>query len=92
MANPTSPVTDEGWRSTATAILKRAGGVSGMVIAAVPTIVFVVVNSVSSLVPAVIATVIAAIVAFGWRLIRREPLREAMIGLIIAGVCIAVAV
>ncbi|MGH3846329.1 MAG: DUF3159 domain-containing protein [Pseudonocardiaceae bacterium] len=90
--NPTSLVTDEGWRSTAKAILRRSGGVSGMVIAAAPTIVFVVVNSVSSLVPALIATVISAIVAFGWRLIRREPLREPMVGLIIAAVCIVVAV
>ncbi len=71
-------------------LLDQAGGASGMVVAAVPTIVFVVVNQLASLNPALFATVAASLLAFGWRLSHREPLRQAMVGLLIAGACAAV--
>ncbi|HEX4362318.1 MAG TPA: DUF3159 domain-containing protein [Pseudonocardia sp.] len=81
----------ETWWSTAAMVLNRAGGASGMVVAAVPTVVFVLVNGLASLNPALVATVAAALLAFGWRLRRREPLRQAMVGLLIAGACAAIA-
>ena len=73
-------------------VLNRAGGVSGMAVAAAPTVVFAVVNGLASLNPALPATVVTALLTFGWRLRRREPLRQAMVGLLIAGACAAVAV
>lgn len=63
-------------------LLQGLGGWSGMVIAAVPTVVFVVVNALSALRPAVIAAVAAALVLTGYRLARRQPVQQALNGLI----------
>lgn len=71
--------------------LVKPGKLSGMVVAAAPTLVFVVVNALSSLNPALLAAGATAIAAFVYRLIRREPLRQAVIGLAIVAVCAAVA-
>jgi hypothetical protein len=73
-------------------LLDRAGGASGMVVAAVPTVVFAVVNGLASLNPALLATVAAALLAFGWRISRREPPRQAMVGLLVAAACATIAV
>ncbi len=90
---PVPPTDGNGqrWRNVASAMLERSGGISGMVAAAVPTIVFVVGNGLSSLYPALLATAAAAVLIFGWRLARRQPLRQALAGLLIAGVCAALA-
>jgi hypothetical protein len=53
------------WRNVASAMLERSGGISGIVVAAVPTIVFVVGNGLSSLYPALLATAAAAVLIFG---------------------------
>jgi hypothetical protein len=71
--------------------LGKPGQLSGMFVAAAPTLVFVVVNALSSLTPALLAAGATAIAAFVYRLIRREPLRQAVIGLAIVAVCAAVA-
>lgn len=63
----------------------------GLVVAAAPTIVFVLVNALSSLYPALIAAGIVALAAFAFRLVRRESLRQAAVGLAIVGVCAGVA-
>ncbi len=66
------------------------GGWSGMAIAALPTVVFVVVNVVNTLRAAVIAAVATALVLMGYRLARRQSLQQAASGLF--GVVIAAAI
>jgi hypothetical protein len=39
----------DAWRGISRAVIENSGGVSGMLIAAIPTIVFVTVNSLASL-------------------------------------------
>ena len=59
--------------------------------AAAPTVAFVVANSLGGLTWAFIALAVAAPAAFGVRLARRESLRAALIGLLIAAGCALVA-
>lgn len=68
-------------------MLDSLGGWTGMVITAIPTLVFVVVNSLSSLRNAVIAAVVSALALTGYRLSRHQPVQQALNGL--AGVLIA---
>ncbi len=81
----------ETWWGVTSAIVRQSGGVSGMAVAAIPTIVFVAVNALSALHPALLATALAAVFVFGGRLVRREPLRQALVGLVIAGICAGLA-
>jgi hypothetical protein len=62
-----------------------------MLIATIPTIVFVAVNSLASLHQAVFCVGAAGALMVGWQLVRRRPLRQALGGLAVAGVCAAVA-
>ncbi|HSK61492.1 MAG TPA: SDR family oxidoreductase [Actinomycetospora sp.] len=71
--------------------LARSGGVAGILLAAMPAIAFVVADAVGGLTWAFIALAVAAPVTFGVRLARRESLRGALIGLVVAGVCALVA-
>lgn len=66
---------------------KSIGGWSGSVIAAVPTIVFVVVNSIWSLRPAIVAAVGSAVLLAGYRMARKQSPQQAISGLL--GVVIA---
>lgn len=66
------------------------GGWSGMAIAALPTVVFVVVNAVATLRVAVIAAVATALVLMAYRLARRQPVQQAASGLF--GVVLAAAI
>jgi hypothetical protein len=68
-------------------MLSSVGGVSGTVIAAIPTVVFVAVNAASSLRPALIAAVASAVLLAGYRLARRQSVQQALSGLF--GVAIA---
>ncbi len=68
-------------------MLDGFGGWSGMVVSAIPTVVFVAVNAISSLRTAVIAAVGSALVLTGYRLIRHQPVQQALSGLF--GVLIA---
>jgi hypothetical protein len=63
------------------------GGWSGMVIAAIPPVVFVVVNAIASLRWAIIAAVGSAFVLALYRLQRRQSLQQALTGLV--GVLVA---
>lgn len=63
------------------------GGWQGMLIAALPPIVFVLVNTISRLTPAVIAAVATAVALAAFRLIRRQSAQQAVSGLF--GVLIA---
>jgi intracellular septation protein A len=78
-------------RPVATGARRKRGRISGLVLAAAPTIAFVVTNAVSSLTPALITAGAVAVVAFAWRLWRRQPLRQALVGLLIVAVCAGVA-
>ena len=71
--------------------LARSGGVPGILVAAAPAIAFVVADAAGGLIWAFIALAVAAPAAFGVQLVRREPLRGALVGLAVAGVCAGIA-
>jgi hypothetical protein len=68
-------------------LLKGLGGWSGTVIAAIPTVVFVVVNAIADLHLAIAAAVGSALLLAGYRLVRRQSVQQALSGLF--GVLIA---
>ena len=68
-------------------MISGLGGWQGMVITAIPTLVFVIANAVGSLRTAVLAAVASAIALTGYRLSRRQPIQQALNGLF--GVLIA---
>jgi hypothetical protein len=68
-------------------MLASIGGWSGTVVAAVPTVVFVAVNSFAGLRAAIFAAVGSALVLTAYRLMRRRPIQQALTGLF--GVLIA---
>lgn len=85
------PMSNKELKGLAKAILAREGGITGIVVSIAPTVVFFVVNALSSLQPALIAAVITAVVALGWQFIRHQPLRPAYVGLVVASASAAVA-
>jgi Protein of unknown function (DUF3159) len=68
-------------------VLASIGGWTGMVIAAIPTVVFVIVNVTATLPWAIAAAVGAAVLLAGYRLLRRQSVQQALGGLI--GVAVA---
>jgi hypothetical protein len=68
-------------------LIDSIGGWTGTVIAAVPPVVFVVVNAVSGLRAAIIAAISSAVVLALYRLVRRQSIQQAITGLF--GVVIA---
>ncbi len=68
-------------------MLNSIGGWSGTVIAAIPTVVFVIVNATTSLRPALFAAVGTALVLTVYRLARKQPTQQALSGLL--GVVVA---
>lgn len=68
-------------------MLESIGGWSGTVITAIPTVVFVAVNAAATLRWAVVAAVGSAALLAGYRLARRQPVQQAITGLL--GVVIA---
>lgn len=83
--------TEESALAAARGTLSRPGRLSGLLTAIAPTIVFVAVNATTSLYPALIAAGATALAAFAYRRSRRQPLRQAAVGLVIVGACAAVA-
>jgi uncharacterized protein DUF3159 len=71
-------------------ILDSMGGWSGTIVAAIPLVVFVIVNTVTGLRGAVIAAVASAVLVAGYRVARRQPVQQALSGLF--GVAIAAAI
>jgi Protein of unknown function (DUF3159) len=67
-------------------ILEQLGGIPGMIYSTVPVVLFVVVNSFTSLSTALIAAVGVAVAIAVWRLIRKEPLQPAVSGLFAVGI------
>ncbi|UQX86699.1 DUF3159 domain-containing protein [Jatrophihabitans telluris] len=85
----TSP---EGFREqTRQQLLNSFGGWSGTVVAAVPPIVFVIANALWGLRTAIIAAVAAGLIVASYRLIRREPVQHALMGLFSVAVAAGIA-
>ena len=72
-------------------ILTSMGGWSGTVAAAIPLLVFVVANAVGGLRPAIIAAVASAVLVAGYRLVRRQPVQQAVTGLFSVAIAAAIA-
>ena len=68
-------------------LLQSIGGWTGSLITAIPTIVFVIVNVTAGLRAAIISAVGSAVVLALYRLVRRQPVQQAVTGLF--GVAIA---
>ncbi|MDR7303167.1 DUF3159 domain-containing protein [Haloactinomyces albus] len=68
-------------------LLEQMGGVSGLAYSAVPIIVFVVMNSLTSMVPAIWTAIGVALAISVARIVRKEPLQPAISGVIGVAVC-----
>ncbi|MFR9729273.1 DUF3159 domain-containing protein [Saccharopolyspora sp. MS10] len=68
-------------------LLEQMGGVSGLAYSAVPIVVFVVVNSITGLMPAIWAAVGLAVAIAVWRVVRKEPVQPAISGVLGVAVC-----
>ncbi|MHA3702739.1 DUF3159 domain-containing protein [Jatrophihabitans sp. YIM 134969] len=84
----TSPEMRERYRSQ---MLASIGGWTGTVIAAIPTIVFVIVNLVAALSTAIYWAVGSAVALALYRVVRRESVLQAASGLIGVGIAAAIA-
>jgi hypothetical protein len=80
MSEPAKPDVDlrETFR---TQLIASIGGWTGALITAIPTAVFIVVNVTASLRMAIFAAVGSAVVLSGYRLVRRQPVQQALSGL-----------
>jgi intracellular septation protein A len=85
------PMSNKDLKGLVKTMLAREGGIMGIVVAIAPTVMFFVVNALSSLQPALIAAVATAVAAMGVQLIRRQSLRQAIVGFVIAGASASVA-
>lgn len=73
-------------------MLASIGGWSGTLITALPTVVFVVVNALTSLRPAIVAAIGTAVVLAGYRLARKQSVQQvisALFGVLIAALIAA---
>ncbi|OBH55457.1 DUF3159 domain-containing protein [Mycobacterium sp. E2479] len=72
-------------------LLAQAGGVSGVIYSSLPVVVFVVVSSVSGLVPAIVAALGVAALILVWRLMRRDSPQPAFSGFFGVALCALIA-
>jgi hypothetical protein len=72
-------------------VLDQLGGWKGMVDATLPTLAFIVANSVNGLRTGIFAALGAALLVFLLRLIRRESVQQAVSGLFAVGIAVAIA-
>ena len=72
-------------------VLEQLGGWRGMVDATLPTVAFIVANSVGGLRPGIYAALVAAVLVFLLRLVRRESIQQAVSGLFAVGIAVAIA-
>ncbi|MBJ7337060.1 DUF3159 domain-containing protein [Mycolicibacterium sp.] len=68
-------------------LLDRMGGISGLVVGAVPTVAYVLVNAIAGLDAAVVLAVCVSVALIVWRRVRTESIQPAVSGLL--GVVIA---
>ncbi|WP_433781446.1 DUF3159 domain-containing protein [Actinomycetospora sp. CA-101289] len=71
--------------------LESSGGLPGIAVTAAPTVAFVIANALGGLTPALISLAGTASAAFVLRIVRRERLTAALVGLVIAAVSALVA-
>jgi hypothetical protein len=71
-------------------VLEQLGGWRGMVDASLPTLAFIVANSVNGLRAGIWAALVAAFLVFVLRLVRRESVQQAVSGLFAVGVAVAI--
>jgi hypothetical protein len=72
-------------------LLDALGGWSGMVVAAIPPVVFVIANSIGGLRQAIIAAVASGVLVALYRLARRQPVQQALMGLFSVAIAAAIA-
>jgi hypothetical protein len=72
-------------------VLEQLGGWRGMVDATLPTIAFIVANSLDGLRTGIWAALGAAVLVFLFRLVRRETVQQAVSGLFAVGIAVAIA-
>ena len=72
-------------------VLDSLGGWSGTVVTAIPPVVFVLVNVRFGLGAAIIAAIASALALTGYRLLRRQPIQQAMTGLVGVGIAALIA-
>ena len=72
-------------------VLDQLGGWRGMADATLPTVAFIVANSLAGLRPGIYAALVAATVVFLLRLVRRESIQQAVSGLVGVGIAVAIA-
>jgi uncharacterized protein DUF3159 len=72
-------------------VLEQLGGWRGMVDASLPTIAFIVANSVGGLTVGIWAAAVAAVLVFLLRLARRESIQQAVSGLFAVAVAVVIA-
>ena len=72
-------------------LLQGIGGWSGTIVTAVPPVVFVVVNAFAGLRPAILAAVLSAIALAGYRLLRKQPVQQALSGLFAVAIAALIA-
>ena len=72
-------------------VLDQLGGWRGMVDATLPTVAFIVANSLGGLRTGIVAALVAAVLVFLLRLVRRESLQQAVSGLFGVGIAVAIA-
>ena len=72
-------------------VLDQLGGWRGMVDATLPTIAFVVANSIGGLAVGIWTALVAAVLVFGLRLARRQSIQQGISGLFAVAVAVAIA-
>jgi hypothetical protein len=72
-------------------VLEQLGGWRGMVDASLPTVAFIVANSLGGLTVGIWAAVVAAVLVFVLRLVRKESIQQAISGLFAVGVAVVIA-
>ena len=88
---PTTTSPFHSWKDAVTASLFGPGNVSAMISTALPTIAFAAVATTSSLTIAAVAATVTALGTLVYRVLVRQPLRPAVLGLVVGGVCAAIA-
>jgi hypothetical protein len=87
----TTPHPPPGLAATARQALESSGGWVGIAVAAAPTAAFVAAAAIGGLGWAFVALAVVTPIAFGVRIARRESVRAAVLGLVVAAVCAGVA-
>ena len=72
-------------------VLEQLGGWRGMLDATLPTVAFIVANSLGGLRRGIYAALVAAVLVFLLRLVRRESIQQAVSGLFAVGIAVAIA-